>query len=41
MPSERGSGSSTLRGELGARLFCGGVCGPFAAQGTKGGEEYP
>jgi hypothetical protein len=42
MPNSIGSGSSTLRGELGARFFSGFcVCGPFVAQGAQGEEEYP
>jgi hypothetical protein len=42
MPSSVGSGRSTLQGELGDRFlswFC--VCGPFAARGAHGEEEYP
>ena len=38
--SER-SGSSALRGELGARHTIWIVCGPFAARGAKGEAEYP
>jgi hypothetical protein len=39
---EKGSGSSTLRGKLRARLFFGsGARGPFAARGAHGEEKYP
>ena len=39
-PSQITSGSSTLRGELGAILFSSSVCGPFAVRGAQGEEEY-
>jgi hypothetical protein len=39
-PARLESGSSTLRGELGAR-FLWFVCGPFVDQGAQGEEEYP
>jgi hypothetical protein len=38
--SLRKSGSSSLQGKLGA-IFFGFLCGPFAARGAKGEEEYP
>jgi hypothetical protein len=41
IPSSDRSGSSALRGELGARRTIWIVCGPFAAQGAKGEAEYP
>jgi hypothetical protein len=40
-PDRIESGSSTLRGEMGAILFVGCVLGPFVAQGAQGEEEYP
>jgi hypothetical protein len=41
MPNSIGSGSSTLRGELVARIFFGCVCGPFAAGGLRGKKSTP
>jgi hypothetical protein len=41
IPSLRKSGSSSLRGKLGAIVSWFLVCGPFAARGAKGEEEYP
>jgi hypothetical protein len=40
-PARITSGSSTLRGELGASILWYCVCGPFAARGAQGEEEYP
>jgi hypothetical protein len=39
-PARITSGSSTLRGEMGARIY-GCEHGPFAARGAQGEEEYP
>jgi hypothetical protein len=41
IPSLVRSGSSALRGELGASCSLVSVCGPFVALGAKGEEEYP
>ena len=35
------SGSSTLRGKMGARFLLYYVRGPFAAQVAQGEEDYP
>jgi hypothetical protein len=40
-PARVTSGSSTLRGELGASILWYCVCGPFVARGAQGEEEYP
>jgi hypothetical protein len=41
IPSSVTSGSSTLRGEMGASILWYCVCGPFVAWGAQGEEEYP
>jgi hypothetical protein len=40
-PARITSGSSTLRGELGASILWYCVCGPFAAQGAQGKKSTP
>jgi hypothetical protein len=40
-PAQVMSGSSTLQGELGDSILLYCVCGPFAARGAEGEEEYP
>jgi hypothetical protein len=40
-PSRVTSGILTLQGEMGASIIWYCVCGPFAARGDQGGEEYP